>query len=358
MDNLSFNSAGNLFYVLLVVVLPLYFGNAQEIINANPTTGLEVHINKPVYYYVEDKLYYTPHGEINLNNPIWQGEISERYYNGEVSVSPDSRYVVIHHKTGLNVIDSLGNTICRIKNVGKSVLDRRPDTFWCKDFQWSVDSKALYLVKDVAYTFQEGSPNRCALVKLDVTNGSLTTVYNFTEQSWRFYPGTHNTIYYTAYDKTVENWLFKKVDLATGAITPVYSDDEHRLQTTDTIYANLEFERRLYNNRLLIGNRSYEECSIYATGKDGTEQLLFEVQCGTSALDKKKRFHIREINSEVYISDKYYLVRMYAEGYKTMVVDLKTLEYRFYKEWIKPYVASTIETENFMYISGDLLVRK
>jgi len=346
-------------YALLVLLL-ITSCKSQKIvlINPKPTNTLAVHTDKPVYYYAGDKFYYAPHGEINLVHPIWQGKISERFYDGQVSVSPNSAYIVISHEAGIDVIDSAGTKICQMMNVRKNIFERDPDTFWTKGFQWSADSKALYLIRDRQYSYNGDPAKRLELIKMDVTNGSLTTIYHFTEKSWHFYIGPHNTIYYTAYDRKIENWQLKKVDLETKVITPVYRDDKQRLKTTDTIYANFKFEQRDYNNHLQIERHSYEDCDIYAKGDDGTEQLLFKVQCGTSSLDKNKRYGIQEGNLEVFISNQYYFDGIYTEEYNTIVVDLKTLEYIFYKECIKPYVASTIETENFIYTWGELMVKK
>ena len=351
---------GGLLICALLASLLLNACTYQKIalINPKPTTNLAVYTDKPVYYYVQDTLYYAPHGELDLTHPIWQGKITERFYDGKVLVSPDSRYVLIHHEGGLDVIDSAGTKIWQAKNVNQS-LERLVGNFWNKDFQWGTDSKDLYLVKDLVYSFGGDHANRSVLIKLDMASGSLSTVYEFTERSWHYYLGPHNTLYYTGYNEAIENWQLKKVDLKTKLITLIdRDDDQHTLKTTDTIYANLKFEQREYDNHLLIGNRSYEECNVYAIGDNGTEQLLFEVQCGSNSWDKSKRFHLQEMNAEVYLSDKYYFGKIYTAGYQTLIVDLKTLQYNFYKEYIKPYVASTIETGHFIYTWGELMIKK
>ncbi|RYD93254.1 MAG: hypothetical protein EOP54_19495 [Sphingobacteriales bacterium] len=357
--SVKFSAQGGLLICALWALLLLQSCNVQKriLINPEPTNSLTVYTDKPVYYYVQDTLYYAPHGDLDLKKPIWQGKISERFYEGEVSVAPNSAYVVIGHETGLDVIDSVGTKICRIRNVRRNIFERDPDTFWTKGFQWSADSKALFLIKDMQYSHNGNPEQRLELVKLDIAGSSLTTVYNFIEKPWGFYLGTHNTIYYTAYDRKVENWQLKKVDLETKAITPIYTDEGRRLKTTDTIYANLEFEQREYNNHIRIERKSYEDCDIYAKNDDGTQQLLFEVQCGASSWDKNKRYGIIEMNSDVYMAGQYYFGMIYTEKYSTMIVDLKTLEYTFCKEYIKPYVASAIATENLIYIGTELRVK-
>lgn len=343
-------------------VFKSYKSYPPEILNFNPDKSLIVRTIKPIYYLSENKLYFSSKGNINLNKPIWNGEIYERFYDDKVSVSPNSKYILINHKLGLDVIDSLGNKIYQIKQKSDKIEKETITNYYSdSDYQWSSDSENLYLKKTKSESYKDS--NRYSLIKLNIKTRKLTEIYTFIEDSWKIYfDKSQKNLYYTTYNKKNDNWIMRKVDLTTKKIVKTLSEDnKSKLITSDTILANLNSERdSSYKNDISIAeslNEKNKSCNIYSN-KNGIEKLIFEVKCGNDEF-KGRTLGVMEFNSNVFLPNDFFVTQIYSKNYEgTIVVDLNSLKYNFYKTEIKPYYASIIETnKNLIYISGELMNR-
>jgi hypothetical protein len=351
-----------IYFAIDIFVFKSYKSYPPEILNFNPDKSLIVKTSKPIYYLSENKLYFSSKGNINLNNPIWNGEIYERFYDDKVSVSPNSKYILINHKLGLDVIDSVGNKIYQIKQKSDEIEEKTITNYYSdSDYQWSSDSENLYLKKTKSGSFKDS--NRYSLIKLNIKTRKLTEIYNFIEDSWKIYfDKSQKNLYYTAYDKKNDNWIMRKVDLNTKKIIMTLSEDnKSKLITSDTILANLNIERDSgYKNDISIGESLLEKnksCNIYSN-KNGIEKLIFEVKCGNDEF-KGRTLGVMEFNSNVFLPNDFFITHIYSKNYEgTIVIDLNSLKYNFYKTEIKPYYASKIETNiNLIYNSGELMIR-
>lgn len=333
-----------------------------EILNFKPDKNLIVKTIKPIYYLNENKLYFSAKGNIILSNPIWDGVIYERYYDDKVSVSPNSKYILINHKLGIDVIDSVGNKIYQIKQKNDEIVENKITNYYSdSDYQWSSDSENLYLKKTKSGSFKDS--NRYSLIKINIKTQKLTEIYSFSEDSWRIYFDKYQkNIFYTTYDKKNDEWIMRKVDLTTKKIVMTLSkDNKSKLITSDTILANLNIERDSdYKNDISIGESLHENnksCNIYSNTK-GIEKLIFEVKCGNDEF-KGRTLGVMEFNSNVFLPNDFFITQIYSKNYEgTIVIDLINLKYNFYKTEIKPYYASKIETnKNLIYNSGELMIR-
>ncbi len=332
-----------------------------ELVNFNPDKNLVVTTKIPIYYYSEKKLYFSTNGNIKLENPIWHGEIDERFYENKVSVSPNSKYIIICHKLGIDVIDHNGNKICEFKqNIAEMEDDNKTNYYLNEDFQWDAISENLYLKKMKSWV---GISTRCSLIKLNISTKKLINIYDFEEESWNFYLNKNgNSFYYTAYDQKNDDWILKEVNLATKRITDtIFRDNKFHLITTEKILANLNRENdSSYKNENIIGESRDDKNStynIYSTTEEG-ERLIFEVKAGNDEF-KGRKLGVKEFNSDVYLPENFFMTQIYSKNYEgTIVIDLTTLKYNFYNKEIKPYYASEIrENKELDYCTGELLIR-
>ena len=362
------------FFLIIIIPIIIYYGISffifkshksypPEIINFKPDKNLVVKTIKPIYYLNENKLYFSQNGNIILNNPIWNGEIYERFYDDKISVSPNSKYILINHKLGLDVIDSVGNKICQIKQNYNEIEDNKITNYYSdSDYQWSSDSENLYLKKTKTGGYKYS--NKYSLIKLNVKTRKLTEIYNFIEDSWRIYfDKSQKNLFYTAYDEKNDNWIMRKVDLTTKKnVMTLSENNKSELITSDTILANLNMERdSSYKNDISVGESLFKKnksCNIYSN-KNGIDKLIFEVKCGNDEFKRGRTFSVIEFNSNVFLPNNFFITQIYSKNYEgTIVIDLNSQKYNFYKTDIKPYYASGIETnKNLIYNSGELMIR-
>ena len=352
----------NLLVFVIVVLLVIYgflhiFSNGSfpgRVINFNPDKNLVIHTTEPMYYYCDNKLYFSPTGSVNLDKPIWKGEIPENFYNGNVSVSPNSKYLVINNKKGLDVIDSVGNEICHIGDViESSFFEHRPEYYWGSDFQWSSNSENIYLIKDDISTLS-------SLIRLNLKTKKIENIYHFEESHTNYYFGSNERfLYYTIYDKKGEIFGMKKVDLQLKKIVDtVYRSDSLKLITKDTILANInpEMASRIRTNKVCeIIIDSDSSANVYLI--DGkSNKLIFKQKYWRNAF-KNGKGGIMEPNSDVYLPKDYFTSRAYlTDDPGTIFIDLKTLKYNYFDKEIKVYFATKIENNFNLEYVGELRV--
>lgn len=350
-----------IYELINIVVFKSYKSYPAELVNFNPDKNLVVNTNKPIYYYSEKKFYFSPNGNIKLSNPIWSGEIDERFYDDKVSVSPNSKYIVICHKSGIDIIDYKGNKICQFKQETTELEDKNKTNYYLNEyFQWDSNSENLYLKKIKS---RVGISSTCSLIKLNINTRKLINIYDFQEESWRIYLNKNEEFfYYTAYDNKNDKWILKEVNFATKKITnTILTDNKFHLITTEKILANLNCERDSgYKNDNIIGeslDNKNMTSNIYSTTKKG-EKMIFEVKVGNDEF-KGRKLGVIEFNNNVYLPDNFFMTQIYSKNYEgTIVINLNTLKYNFYDTEVKPYYASEIkENKDLKYITGELLFR-
>jgi hypothetical protein len=340
-----------LFFKLLgILFFKSYKNEPIELIDFKPTESLEIQTSKPIYYYSDNKLYYSESGKLDLSKPIWKGKINERFYNNTVFVSNNSEFIALNDGNSIKVINTKGDLIKNISPISDHSLDNK-NAFWESDFQWSKNSENLYLMKD-------NKDKESSLFKLSIKTRELKKIVDLKERVWHFYLSPNqNDLFYTAYDKINDNWLLKKLDLNTEkVIDTIQSNEKWKLITKDSIFINFKTSQIDFNNKRIGQSKNDTLCNIYLIDNK-SEKLIFKVNCGFDAF-KGRKLGCLENNLNIYLPDnRFFISHVYAkEKSGTIIIDTKTLEYKLYRNEIKPYFSNTkTNYDNLSYTWGEFI---
>lgn len=321
-----------------------------ELIDFKPTESLQVQTSKPIYYYSDNKIYYSKNGKLDLEKPIWNGEINERFYDNKAFVSNNSEFIAFNNGKEINVIDKNGKLLKTISPIFGHILENKK-AFWDSDFQWSANSENLYLMKD-------NESKESSLYKLSTKTAELEKVIELNERAWHFYlsPNKKN-LYYTAYDSINDDWIFKKSDLKTKRVVDTINRNEKwKLITKDSIFVNFNTSRSGLLNKFIGQSKNDTLCNVYLIS-DKSEKLIFKVNCGFDAF-KGRKLGCLEHNSNTFLPDnRFFISQVYAKDNSgTIIIDTETLEYKLYKSEIKPYFSnSQTNFDNLLYTSGEII---
>ncbi len=340
-----------LFFKLLgILFFKTYENKPIELVDFKPTKNLKIQTSKPIYYYSNKKLYYSKNGKLDLTKPIWNGEINERFYNNRAFVSNNSEFIAFNDGKKINVIDKNGKLLKRLSPIFDHILENK-NAFWDCDFQWSENSKNLYLMKD--------NENReSSLYKLSTETEELEKIIDLKERAWRFYlsPNQKN-LYYTSNDSINDKWILKKTDLKTKEIIDtIQRNEKWKLITRDTIFVNFKTSQINFTDKRIGQIKNDTLCNIYLMDNE-SEEMIFKVNCGFDAF-KGRKLGCLEHNSNIFLPDnRFFISQLYSKNNSgTIIIDTETLEYKLYDKEIKPYFTNTkTNLENLSYTWGEFI---
>ncbi len=334
-----------------------------ELIDFKPTKSLKIKTSKPIFYYTDNKLYYSENGEINFSKPIWNGYINSNKEIGlTVSVSPNSKYIAFNGNNSIIILNKNGNELANIKSVAKDMVDgRKSGKFWNSNFQWSKDSKNLYLMNDRVWNGNySSSKNKTTLYRFSLNDKKKHKVIDLKEQSRNYYLDVNqNNLYYTAYDSIGDSWLLKKVNLKTNkVIDSLESNDDLFLTTNDSIFVNfkLQIEHYLNEQKEIITQRKDSLCNTVLV-ENKNKSLIFKGKCGYNAFKNWSYSYLEKNNAWFLPNDRFYLSFINSENYNgTVIIDTKNLTYKFYDKKIIPFYSFTNnDKKEFIYTWGELI---
>lgn len=333
-----------------------------ELIDFRPTESLKIRTSKPIYYYTENELYYSNNGEIDLSKSIWKGKIElNKGISFSVSVSPNSEYIAFNTKNKIIILNYKGKEITRISLVSKYMFEeRKQGNFWATDFQWSKNSKNLYLMKDMVWKgIHSSEQNKSSVYKFSIKTKELIKLIDLDEQSHNYYiNSSENNLYYTSSNKE-GNWEFKKVDLKTKKVVDTLKRNENLyLKTNDSIFVNykLQIGHPLNFQKGITTQRKDSLCNTILIEND-IEKLIFKGKCGFNAFKNWSYSYLSKKNQWFLPNDNFYLSFIDSKNYNgTIIIDTENLNYKFYDKKIIPFYSFTNnDKKEFIYTSGELI---
>ena len=302
-----------------------------ELIDFKPTNNLKIYTSKPIYYYSDNKLYFSESGKLDLSKPIWNGNIDERFYNDKVSVSPNSKFIALNNGDVIKVINSTGSLVKDISPISNQILENK-NAFWGSDFQWSKNSKNLYLMRN-------DKNNQSSLYKLSTKTAELIKVVDLNERISHFYLSPNEKYIYYEYT----NRILKKLDLnIKKVVDTIQRNESWKLITKDTIFINFKTSPiDLNKGKIIDESKNDTLCNIYLIDKNN-EKLIFKVNCGFDAF-KGRKLGCFESNMNIFLpNNRFFMTQIYAKDNRgTIIIDTETLEYKLYTKEIKPYFSNT-----------------
>lgn len=333
-----------------------------ELIDFKPTESMKIKTSKPIFYYTDNKLYYSENGEVNFSKPIWNGYINSNKEVGlTVSVSPNSKYIAFDNNGSVKILNQNGQELANIKPVAKDMLDgRKSGKFWNSDFQWSKNSENLYLMNDRVWNGNYSrSKNKTTLYRISLNDNKKYKVIDLKEQSRNYYLDVNqNNLYYTAYDSIGESWLLKKVDLKAKKVTDsVKRNDDLFLINKDSIFVNFKSQIGHYlNDRKGITTQRKDSLCNTVLIENGSENLIFKGKCGYNAFKNWSYSYLGKNNAWFLPDDRFYMSFINSKNYNgTVIIDTENLTYRFYDKKITPFYSFTNnDKKQFIYTWGEL----
>lgn len=295
----------------------------------------------PIYYYANNKLYFSENGAIDFSNdPIWKGKI-ERSYERYVMVSPNSEFIALNHSFDeIVILKKTGELIAEISPVSE-YLKRFDEGSLGSFFQWSQDSKTFYYLKD-SYV---NSIIQTSIYGFSTTQGKHYLVKELGEKcTENFYVNRNNNhIYYQA---SIEGDLvYKKVSI----------DIPTRSMVMDTVsgWEFLNPDSTFINYFVQdFGNYSYDfkrlVKSTYGTSStpglyyhtDSTNQIIIESTHGYRGF-KGNSFSLHK-GGEFLPDNRYYVARVHASNLEgTLLIDTKTLKYMHFESIFECFYSIT-----------------
>lgn len=351
-----------LFFKLLGV---LFFKSNKdkdsELIEFQPNETIKVQTSKPIYYYVENKIYFSKNGEIDLEKPIWEGELKLNKGVGfTVSVSPNSEYIAFNTKKKIIILNSKGKIITQISPVSEYMFEeRKQGNFWATDFQWSKNSENLYLMKDKIWKNDYSQDkNKSSVYKFSVKTKELSKIIDLNEQSHYYYiNNSEKNLYYTASNQEGA-WEFKKVDLKTNKVIDTLKQNENLfLKTNDSIFVNYKIQIGHYLNESkgITIERKDSTCNTVLI-KNGNKKLIFKGKCGFNAFKNNSYSYLSNNESWFLPNDRFYISFIDSKNYNgTIIIDTENLKYKFYNRKIIPFYSFTNnDKKEFIYSWGEL----
>lgn len=321
-----------------------------KLVEFKSTENLTIQTSKPVFYYSDKKLFYSKNGDLNLEKSIYNGIVGERFYDNNVFVSPNSKFIAFKSENKIVVLDNNGGLIKEIHPIQNHILDNRI-AFWESEFQWSKNSENLFLMK-------HNDQKEATLYSLSVKTKELVEISSLKEQAVHFYLGpTQEQLYYTTYDKEGSR-LFKKFDLINKKVVDtIHRTKEWKLITQDSIFINFKSNIKSKKLNKHIGQSKNDTlCNIYLT-ENGLDKLIFKVNCGYDAF-KGRRLGCFERNMNLFLPDnRYFITELYSKDNRgTIVIDTKTLDYKLYNREIKAYFSNTrMNFDDVLFTWGEFI---
>lgn len=237
------------------------------VLSAFKENHFEVFASKPLYYKIDDDLYYAADGKLTSTlKPIWKGDIEDAF------IAPDGKYAVIYNKNKLLLIDNRGRSLFKIDygtGLNEVAESRANGRFIASSVQWNQNSDSFLILQDKVWDENFSKKNRSSIYRYGVADSSFKPFIDLNEEvDNNFALSTDGMKLYYEFATSKGDLAFKKIDLKTRkTLSQHFSDDSLRLKgiNADSIYLN-------YHPNLFKQNR-YDLGGVVTTvglGNDST----------------------------------------------------------------------------------------
>lgn len=183
----------------------------------------EFNSSKPFFYSKNNQLFYSPTGELKLNQkPIWTKQPEKVY------VSPNGQFALIYIDKRLTLIDNKGKALFSIDDcTGLYAVEdaRASKRFLSTDIQWLANSKGFLISQDRVWNKNYSDENKTSIYQYDIAGNQLTPLIHLSEEcTGDFYlssDGTHLFYEYSAKGSLA----FKKVSIKNKAVISTHYKD-------------------------------------------------------------------------------------------------------------------------------------
>ncbi len=344
----------NLWSYGLLVILCMVFGaysfskrgNPPEITNFSPKSII-LKSSKPFFYEGADKgLKYASAGVITASDRvIWKGEVDR----GSL-VSPDSAKILIfdHGEAKVISVDGSVEPVVKVESMWELNKKKRNvgTEYWrAEGFQWSEDSAALYLIKDVK---QSGIPSqwfstKASLYRFHLHDRSFEKLIE-PFPAYTAYPGTDGEKVF--YDRSInrENVGFFAYDLKSKKEIPLYTSKTENSHNHPDAVRNIFFSLSPYGSEY---QSMFKEFSATAGETATTGGLYLKKAHETKSLLSVKKgtggYRRNGIGEMIIIPGVQFLLAHVDTGNFSgaLVFDLKTMEYGKFPEDVRLFFSVT-----------------
>ena len=258
--------------LLALLFLPLGKDIPSNILDFHPSSFV-AKANASFFYSVGDELKFSD--QITTQSPtLSRGEIANYL------VAPDTKKIAVVVTGILLVVDSVTHSVRQVAPVDSIYTEPKAlgrQFFRDAGFQWTRDSKSLYLIKDEYYE-SKGSQlfsNHGELWRYDLESETMQLVLK-PFPAYEFFFGLHSGIYFSVPTEKgdlrmryfdgrdvrdvgdVDAWEIPKEQLASEFFeSPFFSFSHRDFSQLYTVGARLTVDQNGGPQRLVIGNRPY-----------------------------------------------------------------------------------------------------
>lgn len=287
-------------FLLSTLLIKKHLDGQPEITNAT-YSEFAFESNKPIFYSIDNNLYFHQKGAIKLNDsPILKLKIEEVY------VSPNGNSAVIYSENKITLIDKEGNIITSIEDctdLTPTEEDRKSGRFLGNNIQWDRDSKFFLIAQDRIWVKNRSKKNRTSIYKVSTHSGQLELFLNLKDEyRGDFYLSKDNQYLYYKFATEEGSLAFKKISAQSGKILSEHHKQNGRKLdnvTNDSIFINF----RKYKYAFQGNSHDLKKIIVVASG----ELFLDDSKSTIKLLEGKNGVRVLKGISYDYLEDGYFL---------------------------------------------------
>ncbi len=328
--------------ILLIIVAIILIGNfllnkfffqtdkdRQPEITDLKESSFEFLSTKPLYFKVDNHLYYSADGKLDYGlKPIWNGEIEEAY------ISPNAKFALLYNDNKLTLIDNKGAVKFKIDNCTDLIAveeDKKSGRFSSSEIQWNKNSEFVLIAQDRIWDKNFSKKNKSSIYKYSIADNTFKTLIDLDEELQGDFVLSQNEKYiYYEFATAKGNLAFKKVDIASRKIiSEHYQDDSLKLANinADSVFVNynkFNFQGNSFNLQSIITTARRGDVGLYYKDKDTTVKLL----SGTSGYGAFKGNSFGYFDNGFYLpGNKYFIANISAKNFSgQLVIDTKAFK--------------------------------
>ena len=315
-------------------------------------TDFQVKADKSFFYSIGDELKYSD--ELNPQAPnLLRGEVRD------FQVSPDNTKLAVVANGRLLVVGPERPTVRDVAPVDSIYRDSKPigQSFYRdRDFQWSEDSRYLYLIRDEYYD-SKGSQlfsKKGELWKYGVQTGELHLVLK-PFPAYTYFFGQNGGIYFSVPTESGDLQL-KYFD--GSRVTDVGMPNTSSI-SPDQLSAN-SVESPFFSFSIVDSQRTViaeKEVELVIDQQDGSEKLQIAKKpylAFARGGGRKEAFYCADISRSVFLpGDRYFLFNVSCKNYEgQLVVDTETGNYRKLPQKTRVFPTMNTRTDRHYRISS------
>jgi len=317
-----------------------------ELFDFNPEK-VDCSLDKPIYYYSNDSLYYQDKGRVDFKNKaIWTKPINTvNSREQDIFISPNSEFVAFsENNKRIIVIDKSGSLKHIIETTDKTIpIDA---TFWGKELQWNENSTKLYFTQYRKWEEFLSKNNRSTLYAYSVTDNKISKIIDLQEECCEdfFISRDEKSLIYRFVDNK-GNMPFKKIDMSSGKFKGQFEWDRwNKLrESRDSIFINYSvsyFHNFSQDYKHLISEVVNNKIPGLYSYSDTSINLIIKGKYGYWAF--KGNHYSYRTGGEFLPWNKFYVCRINSKNIKgTLIIDISSLKYEFIDKTIYCYFSIT-----------------